>query len=93
MRSEGDNSQTWLLVRQQQPGMPVVCGSIRVPCLNSTLCKGPHIFASPHFTRALLLFPLSVRADPLEAESWLKTSSNTVALALNLVPFPGIAFL
>ena len=42
---------------------------------------------------SLLLFRLSVRADPLEAEAWLKTRSNTVALALNLVPFAGIAFL
>ena len=41
----------------------------------------------------LLLFRLSVRADPLETGAWLKTSSGTVALALNLVPFAGIAFL
>src|SRR6516165_8756943 len=41
----------------------------------------------------LVLFRLSVRADPLEAGGWLKTSSNTIALALNLVPFAGIAFL
>ena len=41
----------------------------------------------------LVLFRLSVRADPLETGAWLKTSSNKVALALNLVPFAGIAFL
>jgi hypothetical protein len=41
----------------------------------------------------LLLFRLSVRADPLEAGAWLKTSSNTIALALNLIPFAGITFL
>jgi hypothetical protein len=41
----------------------------------------------------LLLFRLSVRADPLETGAWLKNSSNRVALALNLVPFAGIAFL
>jgi hypothetical protein len=41
----------------------------------------------------LVLFRLSVRADPLEAGAWLKTGSKTVALALNLVPFAGIAFL
>ena len=41
----------------------------------------------------LLLFRLSVRADPLEAGAWLRTNSNTVALGLNLVPFAGIAFL
>jgi hypothetical protein len=42
---------------------------------------------------ALVLFRLSVRADPLETGAWLKARSNTVALALNLVPFAGIAFL
>ena len=41
----------------------------------------------------LLLFRLSVRADPLEAGAWLKTSSKTIALALNLIPFAGIVFL
>ena len=39
------------------------------------------------------LFQLSARADPLETGAWLKTSANRVALALNLVPFAGIAFL
>jgi hypothetical protein len=42
---------------------------------------------------ALLLLRLSVRADPLETGAWLKTSADKVALALNLVPFAGIAFL
>jgi hypothetical protein len=41
----------------------------------------------------LVLFRLSVRADPLETGAWLKTSSSKVTLALNLVPFAGIAFL
>jgi hypothetical protein len=41
----------------------------------------------------LVLFRLSVRADPLETGAWLKTSSKTIALALNLIPFAGIAFL
>ncbi len=35
----------------------------------------------------------TIPADPFEAGSWLKTSSRTVSLALNLVPFAGIAFL
>jgi len=42
---------------------------------------------------AFSLLRLSVPADPLEAGMWLKTSANTVALALNLVPSAGIAFL
>ena len=42
---------------------------------------------------SFLLLRLAVPADPLEAGAWLKTNSNTVVLALNLVPFAGIAFL
>jgi hypothetical protein len=50
-------------------------------------------FFSVLLITGLVLFRLSVRADPLEAGTWLKTSSNRVAPALNLVPFAGIAFL
>jgi hypothetical protein len=35
----------------------------------------------------------SIPADPLETGEWLAADSRTVALALNLVPFAGIAFL
>jgi len=34
-----------------------------------------------------------VPADPLEPGAWLDTSSRSIAIALNLVPFAGIAFL
>ena len=51
------------------------------------------ILFSVFLIAGLLLLRLSVRADPLEAGAWLKTSSNRVALALNLMPFAGIAFL
>jgi len=39
------------------------------------------------------LLRISAPADPLEPGAWLKTSVNTVTLALNMVPFAGIAFL
>lgn len=42
---------------------------------------------------SLVLLRRSVPDDPLEAGSWLHTHANSVALALNLVPFAGIAFL
>jgi hypothetical protein len=42
---------------------------------------------------SFLLLRLAVPADPLEAGAWLKTNANTVTLALNLIPFAGIAFL
>ncbi len=35
----------------------------------------------------------SVPADPLEPGAWLNTNSKTIVIALNLVPFAGIAFL
>ena len=39
------------------------------------------------------LLRISVPDDPQESGSWLKSESGTVALAVNLVPFAGIAFL
>jgi hypothetical protein len=42
---------------------------------------------------ALGLFRLSVPADPLDSGAWLAGNSGIVALALNLMPFAGIAFL
>jgi hypothetical protein len=42
---------------------------------------------------AFWLLRTSVPADPQETGVWLRTNANTVALAINLVPFAGIAFL
>lgn len=42
---------------------------------------------------SVVLLRLSVPADPLEAGAWLQHRAGRVALALNLVPFAGIAFL
>ena len=42
---------------------------------------------------AFWLMWISVPADPQDSGSWLHRSANTVALALNLVPFSGIALL
>ena len=42
---------------------------------------------------SLWLLLLSIPADPHEAGTWLKTSSERVTLALNLVPFAGVAFM
>src|SRR5262249_37103660 len=41
----------------------------------------------------LWLLRISVPDDPREPGAWLKSASHTVALAINLVPFAGIAFL
>jgi hypothetical protein len=42
---------------------------------------------------AFWLLRTSIPADPEEPGSWLPGNSNSVALALNLVPFAGIAFI
>jgi MFS family permease len=42
---------------------------------------------------AFSLLRISVPADPQEPGSWLRTNSSAIALALNLLPFAGIAFL
>jgi hypothetical protein len=41
----------------------------------------------------LWLFRRSVPADPLDPGTWLATDFKTVALAVNLIPFAGVAFL
>ena len=41
----------------------------------------------------LWLLRTSIPADPLEPGAWLATDTRAVAVALNLVPFAGIAFL
>ena len=42
---------------------------------------------------SLVLVRASIPADPRDAGAWLSNSARTVSLALNLVPFAGIAFL
>jgi hypothetical protein len=41
----------------------------------------------------LWLLRTSIPADPLEPGAWLATDTRSVAVALNLVPFAGVAFL
>jgi hypothetical protein len=41
----------------------------------------------------LVLIRSSIPADPTAGGAWLDTNSRTVSLALNLVPYAGIAFL
>jgi hypothetical protein len=42
---------------------------------------------------ALVLIRISIPADPQDAGDWLASNGRTVTLALDLVPFAGIAFL
>ncbi len=42
---------------------------------------------------SMVLIRISIPADPRDAGTWLQQSARPVSLALNLVPFAGIAFL
>jgi hypothetical protein len=45
------------------------------------------------YSASLILIRNSVPADPAAGSAWLETQSRTVSLALNVVPYAGIAFL
>jgi len=45
------------------------------------------------FVAAFSLLRIVVPSDPSEPGEWIKTSSSLVSVALNLLPFAGIAFL
>ncbi len=44
-------------------------------------------------TLSFWLLRFSIPSDPLEVGDWLKTRSERISLALNLIPFAGIAFM
>jgi hypothetical protein len=61
--------------------------------------KTPKAAAIAGIVFSLLMFSIfwllwrSIPADPLESGTWLATDARRIALALNLVPFAGVAFL
>jgi hypothetical protein len=71
----------------------------RPPALVRPRLKTPRAAAIAGILFSVLLFTAfwllraSIPADPLEPGAWLRVSPKTVTLALNLVPFAGIAFL
>jgi hypothetical protein len=74
---------------KMQPEATLTAVSLRAP--RAAAIAG--IVFSILLITSFVLLRLSVPADPLEAGAWLRTRARTVALALNLVPFAGIAFL
>jgi len=69
------------------------------PRLTNAHLRTPRAAAVAGILFSVLLFlvfglmRLSVPGDPFEPGAWLQTSETYVALAMNLVPFAGIAFL
>jgi hypothetical protein len=61
--------------------------------------KTPKSAAVAGIAFSLLMFTIfgllrrSIPVDPLDSGAWLATDTRTIALALNLVPFAGVAFL
>jgi hypothetical protein len=70
-------------------GAPIVGTRLRTP--RAAAVAG--IIFSILLTLSLLLLRLSIPTDPLVVGDWLKTGSKRVSLALNLVPFAGVAFM
>lgn len=70
------------------PKAPLVRSGLRTP--RAAAIAG--IVFSILLICSLWLLWHSVPVEPLEAGSWLETSSGRVSLALNLIPFAGVAF-
>lgn len=51
------------------------------------------ILFSVLFIISLWLLRLSIPSDPTEVGAWLETSAERVTIALNLIPFIGVAFM
>jgi len=73
--------------------------SDKVPQLTDRRLRTPRAAAVAGIFFALLLgisyilIRISIPADPADGGAWLEERANTVALALSLVPFAGLAFL
>jgi hypothetical protein len=74
---------------EMQPQTILIAARLRAP--RAAAIAG--ILFSILLITSFVLLRRSVPADPLEAGAWLRARAGTVALALNLVPFAGIAFL
>ena len=82
-------SDTDLALADVQPPAPLTAAHLRAP--RAAAIAG--IVFSVLLIVSFVLLRMSVPADPLEAGAWLRTRAGSVALALNLIPFAGIAFL
>ena len=93
----GENTATWDTVtsmRKSSPDMVDPKSSLIHPGLKTPRAAAiAGILFSVLLICSLWLLWQSVPVSPRETGSWLKTSSERVSLALNLVPFAGVAFL
>jgi hypothetical protein len=81
------------VAKNMRHGMPASDTLIRAQLKTPKAAAIAGIVFSILLTAIFWLFRRSVPADPLEHGEWLDTSAKTAALALNLVPFAGVAFL
>lgn len=82
VKRSGDGMNKILMESHQPPSPP------RGVAISGIIFSGLYVFS-------LVLLRLSVPANPMEAGSWLAdpTFRNWIGIALNLIPFTGIAFL
>ena len=77
------------MVAAQMPNAPLTRANLKTP--KAAAIAG--MLFSVLLIAVFWLLRTSIPADPQEPGSWLNSSSGSVALALNLMPFAGIAFL
>jgi MFS family permease len=77
------------MVAAQMPNAPLTLANLKTP--KAAAIAG--MLFSVLLITVFWLLRTSIPPDPQEPGSWLKSSSGSVALALNLMPFAGIAFL
>jgi len=77
------------MVVAQMPNAPLTRANLKTP--KAAAIAG--MLFSVLLIAVFWLLRTSIPADPQEPGSWLNSSSGSVALALNLMPFAGIAFL
>ncbi len=73
----------------QMPNQPLTRANLKTP--KAAAIAG--MLFSVLLIAVFLLLRTSIPADPQEPGAWLHSNSGSVALALNLMPFAGIAFL
>src|SRR6516225_11722119 len=77
------------MVAARMPNAPLTRANLKTP--KAAAIAG--MLFSVLLIAVFWLLRTSIPADPQEPGSWLNGNSGSVALALNLMPFAGIAFL
>ena len=97
MTLQGRSLQMWIVMRKAE--MIILMAKLKDDTVIHRHLKTPKSAAVAGIVFSLLMFAIfgllrrSIPTEPLEPGAWLAADTKTIALALNLVPFAGVAFL